>query len=274
VLQAAGIDFGKKQDEEIYDFENATSEPKYEEGLMMRETTSELAGNIAEIRAYVQTNKGKLTLDDAKTELDSPKMRYLHYSRAQLKECLFEMFERLGLLGLFDLPRDRLRNYIAEVEHHYKRVPYHNFTHAFNIVHFVYIVLRTTKLREYLEEIDVLAIMVGALGHDIDHSGMNNMYYSKQRHPLALAVNDTSVLENYHCYMLFHLLFNKGNGCNNFTAHLPQAQQARFRKAVIESVLGTDMVKHFSISSAFQGVIEKIKAGTFDKAVADDRDVR
>lgn len=183
------------------------------------------------------------------------------------------MFKRLGLLEQFSIPSEKLQGYIAEVERHYKRVPYHNFTHAFNIVHFVYIVLRTTKIRDYLEDIDVLAIMMGALGHDIDHSALNNMYYSKLRHPLALAVNDASVLENYHCYMLFHLLY-KCEGKNDFTAHLPIGQKARLRKAIIKSVLGTDMVKHFSISSAFQRVIDKIKAGTFDKAVAEDRDVR
>ena len=83
----------------------------------------------------------------------------------------------MGLTTRFQIDQGKLRAFIAAVERNYKRVPYHNFTHAFNIVHFVYFLLRTTKLREYLEEIDVLALMLGALGHDIDHSGMNNIYY-------------------------------------------------------------------------------------------------
>ena len=77
-----------------------------------------------------------------------------------------------------------------EVQRHYKRVPYHNFTHAFNIVHMTYYLLRTTKLREYIEEVDVLALMLGALGHDIDHPGINNHYFIKTKHPLAASVND------------------------------------------------------------------------------------
>jgi HD superfamily phosphodiesterase len=58
-----------------------------------------------------------------------------------------------------------------------KRVPYHNFTHAFNIVQMTYIILSQTKLRTIIEDIDVLSAMVGALGHDIGHPGLNNMYF-------------------------------------------------------------------------------------------------
>jgi HD superfamily phosphodiesterase len=58
-----------------------------------------------------------------------------------------------------------------------KRVPYHNFTHAFNIVHMTYIILSQTKLRTIIEDIDVLSAMVGALCHDIGHPGLNNMYF-------------------------------------------------------------------------------------------------
>lgn len=104
-------------------------------------------------------------------------MKYFNFNRKILKECIFEMFSRLGLITRFRLDEGRLRHFIADVEKNYKRVPYHNFTHAFNIVHMCYYFARTTKLTEYLEDVDLLALMLGSLGHDIDHSGMNNIYY-------------------------------------------------------------------------------------------------
>jgi len=58
-----------------------------------------------------------------------------------------------------------------------KRVPYHNFTHVSNIVHMTYIILSQTKIRTLIEEIDVLSAMVGALGHDTGHPGLNNVYF-------------------------------------------------------------------------------------------------
>lgn len=104
-------------------------------------------------------------------------MKYFNYSRRELKEALVEMFLSLDLVERFKIDTVKLVNLIAEIEKNYKRVPYHNFTHAFNIVHMSYYMLKFTKVREYLDDLDTLAVMIGALGHDIDHSGMNNMYY-------------------------------------------------------------------------------------------------
>jgi len=70
-------------------------------------------------------------------------------------------------------------------------VPYHNYGHAFNIAHYVYIILRKTKIIEtFLEDIDVLTLIVAAIGHDLNHPGVNNMYYTKTKHPIAQTVND------------------------------------------------------------------------------------
>jgi hypothetical protein len=220
---------------------------------------------------YLQKAGDALSTETAKAELENLNMRYLYYSRGQLRECLFEMFDRLGLLTRFQIEGDKLRAFFRDIERNYKRVPYHHFTHAFNITHVTYYVLRNSKVQEYLEEVDVLAAMLAALGHDIDHPGANNMYFQKTGHILAQTSNDASVLESYHSYMLFKLL---GKPENDFLGNLTPAERQRFRKAIIETIMGTDMTKHFNLCTAFQAVIAKIKAGTFDKGSADDRDVR
>lgn len=226
--------------------------------------------NIEGQRATIIANKANLTVESAKGELENCNMRYFNYNRKQLKECIFEMFSRLGLIARFKIDEARLRHLINDVEKNYKRVPYHNFSHAFNIVHMCYYLARTTKLREYLEDVDLLALMVAALGHDIDHSGMNNIYYQKIKHPLALSVNDSSVLENYHGYMLSLLLSRQEN---SILEHLTHPELTRFRKASIECIMGTDMTKHFQICGSFNNVIKKIHEGNFDKSIAEDRDV-
>lgn len=131
------------------------------------------------------------------------------------------MFSRLGLISRFSIDEAVLRNFISDVQKNYKRVPYHNFTHAFNICHMCYYILRTTKVRDYLEDIDILAIMIGSLGHDIDHPGVNNLYLQKTRHVFSTTVNDSSILENYHLYMLFKLLTTQKN---NILAGLTSAE--------------------------------------------------
>ena len=95
---------------------------------------------------------------------------------------------------------------------------------------------------------DVLVALLAALGHDIDHPGANNMYFQKTGHIMAQTCNDTSVLENYHSYMLFKLL---GKPENDILVNLSGPERQRLRKAIIETIMGTDMTKHFNLCAAF-----------------------
>lgn len=71
--------------------------------------------------------------------------------------------------------------------------------------------------------------------------------------------------------MLFKLLSQDEN---NVISNLSPAEYARFRKASVEAILGTDMTRHFSICSSFQSVIAKLNQGTYDKSNCEDKDVR
>ena len=55
-------------------------------------------------------------------------------------------------------------------------------------------------------DVDVLAMILSCIGHDLDHPGLGNSYFSKAREQRALTVNNTSVLENYHLYVLMQLI--------------------------------------------------------------------
>ena len=105
-------------------------------------------------------------------------MSYLRYSRRELRECVPEMFDRLGLLSHFSIPQEAFAAFVADLCSQMKRVPYHNFTHAFNICHMTYIYLtHSTTLRTLLDPVDLLSVLLGALGHDIGHPGFNNVYF-------------------------------------------------------------------------------------------------
>lgn len=172
------------------------------------------------------------------------------------------MLERLGLIERFNIDKEKLHHLVREVSRHMKRVPYHNFTHAFNIVHMCYIIIRKTKIREYLDDVDILSCMIGALGHDLDHPGFNNIYYQKLHHPITLKFNDQGILESYHSYMLMKLLSDPKN---DILSGLSTEEKARFKKSSIDAILGTDMSKHVSICGNFDTVVKKIQESTFDK---------
>lgn len=138
--------------------------------------------------------------------MDLPQMNYLRFSHSILCECLFEMFNKLNLVETFSLNQEKLKLFLDEVSQNYNQVPYHNFTHAFNIAHKCYSYLTQTSLPNYLEEIDKLTMILAAIGHDVKHPGVANPYLIKSNSPIALTVNDASVLENYHCYTFLNLM--------------------------------------------------------------------
>jgi len=62
-----------------------------------RQVSAELVNNIQEQKAR------PLTQTSAKLEINNVNMKYMNYSRRQLKEALLEMFVSLGLIERFQI---------------------------------------------------------------------------------------------------------------------------------------------------------------------------
>lgn len=56
-----------------------------------------------------------------------------------------------------------------------------------------------------LEHEDAVALLLGAVVHDIDHPGRGSAFLINTRHPLAVLYNDISVLESHHASVAFQL---------------------------------------------------------------------
>lgn len=57
---------------------------------------------------------------------------------------------------------------------------------------------QTCNLGEHLRDVEVAALLLGALIHDFKHPGRSNAFLTKTGHALALTYNDVSILENFH----------------------------------------------------------------------------
>jgi hypothetical protein len=90
--------------------------------------------------------------------------------------------------------------------------------------------------------LELFAIYVGALGHDVGHPGVNNPFLVNTKHPLALLHNDKSPLENMHCSLLYEII---GKAENNIMVNLSDQQWREARKVILTIILGTDMSHHF-----------------------------
>ena len=102
--------------------------------------------------------------------------------------------------------------------------------------------------------LDLLGMIISAMGHDLGHPGYNNNFHINAQSDLALTYNDSSCLENFHTSYLFKILKKEEN--NIFEKFNTQNFKS-IRKRMISQILATDMANHGEVVSLIRA---KIKA--------------
>ena len=59
--------------------------------------------------------------------------------------------------------------------------------------------------------LEILAILIAAAIHDVEHTGTTNSFHIHSNSEFALLYNDRSVLENHHLYTAFKLMKDVSN---------------------------------------------------------------
>lgn len=131
-----------------------------------------------------------------------------------------------------------------------ERNPYHNSTHAADVLAATAFFLRTDRCRSLLSDFDIVASLIAATIHDVDHPGRTNAFLCNSRHELALLYNDTAVLENHHVAKSFKLTLDDANNANIFS-NLNHDNYQMVRSNVIDMVLATELGKHFEHVNKF-----------------------
>jgi hypothetical protein len=146
----------------------------------------------------------------------------------------------------------KLKRFIEVIHKNYKGNHYHNFLHALHVFN------STTILWENLCDsvcfdftpIEHLALLISALVHDVEHpGGFNSLLFGKD---IAIMYNDQSILENNSLTFTFQLLQEDEY---NFLINMSKTEIQKFRKTVIDLVLGTDIgnnVRNAYLNSVIQ----------------------
>ncbi|KAJ6668815.1 hypothetical protein lerEdw1_012299 [Lerista edwardsae] len=94
--------------------------------------------------------------------------------------CTIRMFTDLNLVQNFQIKHEVLCRWILSVRKNYrKNVAYHNWRHAFNTAQCMFAALKSGKIQNSLTDTEVLALLIAALSHDLDHRGVNNSYIQR-----------------------------------------------------------------------------------------------
>ena len=94
-----------------------------------------------------------------------------------------------------------------------------------------------------MDKIEILSCLISACVHDFEHPGVNNVFLVNMCDEKAIRHNDVSVLENHHVAASFDAMFNDDR---NWACNFNNADFKKIRHMIIQTVLATDMTKHFA----------------------------
>jgi cAMP-specific phosphodiesterase 4 len=157
--------------------------------------------------------------------------------------------------GFIQGPEDEviLEHFVQAVEKEYLPNPFHNFSHAADVLHYTARIMRMMNSEAFLTELEQFSLLIAAVGHDIGHPGVNNAFLSEVSDELALEYNDMAPLENMHCSRLYSLINIPDN---NVFLPLKKEQYKESRRVIIESILHTDMMVHMAMVNSLKMVFE------------------
>lgn len=147
------------------------------------------------------------------------------------------LFRDLGLLQHFRLDALIVWRFFATVERYYHATnPYHNGVHAADVTQAMACFINEQVFRDHLRPMEKMAAILAAVGHDLDHPGLNEKFLITTSSHLAGLYNNTSVLENHHWRTCVALMHETG-----LAQSLPTHQRLECEQLIQSMVLATDI---------------------------------
>uniref|UniRef100_A0A8C2Z5P0 Phosphodiesterase n=1 Tax=Cyclopterus lumpus TaxID=8103 RepID=A0A8C2Z5P0_CYCLU len=166
-------------------------------------------------------------------------------SDTETTQATIRMFVDLNLVQNFQMKYTSLCQWVLSVKKNYrKNVAYHNWRHAFNTAQSMFTLLKSGRLQNNLSDLEVLALMIATLSHDLDHRGVNNSYIQRSDHPLA-QLYCHSTMEHHHFDQCLMILNSSGN---QILSALSLDQYKATLKMIERAILATDLALYMKFS--------------------------
>jgi GAF domain-containing protein len=214
----------------------------------------------------VEITVGRFTADEASSAISTYSYDPFVQSDDDLIDLAVHMFRCYNLLETMHIDAAILHKCIVAVHSLYHPSnAFHNFKHGWSVMHLSYQILRAGA-DQLLTSLDITALLIAAICHDVDHTGYSNNFEIASRSPLAMLYCDDTVLERHHAATTNRILSSKEF---DFLPYMNANDKKTFRKTVTAAIFATDMSKHFDC-------VERLMAHTvsdppFDKSDPESR---
>ena len=207
--------------------------------------------------------------------LESPILNDLNYPTTRILEKSFNIFELKEIVGYnkvlpimgkvildafgLDTPdiisTEKLEPFLESISNQYLETTlYHNSLHGADVTQSITLYFLNSNAEEVCKSLvlDLLGIIISALGHDIGHPGYTNPFHINSSSELAITYNDASCLENFHASKLFRTIRNPKT---DIFEKLSVINYKTIRKRMIGNILATDMANHGKIMTVIKSRI-------------------
>ncbi|KAL0017811.1 hypothetical protein WJX77_012263 [Trebouxia sp. C0004] len=177
-----------------------------------------------------------------------------------LSLLVWHFVKRAGLIKELSIDEGKFCAFARRIEAGYNPSnPYHNSVHVASVVQMTHMLMchGGVLASQALTQRQQMATYFSALVHDFEHGGVNNDFLIKTSHPLAITYNDQSPLENHHHAAAVRVQVQPEHRYIPLITQRLLEDQAEIRSMCISQVLGTDMKKHFDITSRFQAAFKR-----------------
>eukprot|EP01135_Chromosphaera_perkinsii_P011014 Nk52_evm48s2309 gene=Nk52_evmTU48s2309 len=165
------------------------------------------------------------------------------------------MFDNIGAFKKFKINPDKLVRFVLTVKKNYRKVPYHNWKHAFAVGHAMYLLVHECNMIGRLTDIEIIALYTACLCHDLDHRGFTNTYQVSEQSPLA-KLYSTAVMEHHHFNMCVNILNHDGH---NIFSHFKPSTFEKLLKLIERNILATDLAAYFGNRKKLEELVNENK---------------
>ena len=170
------------------------------------------------------------------------------------------ILDSFGLYSDDIISTEKLDPFLVSISNqYYKTTLYHNSMHGADVTQSLCLYFLNSNAEEICQSLvlDLLGILISALGHDLGHPGLTNLFHINSSSDLAITYNDVSCLENFHASKLFRTIRNPET---DIFEKLSVQDYKTIRKRMIGHILATDMANHGKIMTVIKSRIAINKA--------------
>ena len=211
-------------------------------------------------------------LENALLDINYPPSRIIEktFNIFELKEIIGQdnvlpimgkvILDSFGLYSDEIISTEKLDPFLVSISNqYYKTTLYHNSMHGADVTQSLCLYFLNSNAEEICQSLvlDLLGILIAALGHDLGHPGLTNLFHINSSSELAITYNDVSCLENFHTSKLFRTIRNPQT---DIFEKLTVQDYKTIRKRMIGNILSTDMANHGKIMTLIKSKIVINKA--------------